>query len=394
MDSIVCPICGSGEYEIFKKIKNIDYHSSNILPEKSISICYKCGLIYQNPCISRTKMKLIYRQYEDKVSDPSQDFTVTKAENTRRTEKLIYFLKPPKKILEIGCSDGSFLIEMVKRGFQCAGIDPSKANLRKFMKCGFEKDIIYLNDYFEDANIPEKYDIIFHHFVLEHSNNPKKFLRKARELIKDDGLMIFEVPNVEIFASLSFAIDLFPYQHIVHFHRGTLQNLLNLTGWDIDDGIGLGSSSKSYGMKIVTKSIKDVKKPIKNYYNLSRQILKNYFDTLHRNNEMLQKRLKPLIEESHKTKKGIVIFGAGENGQFIVENTNICQQAAKVWFCDSNKDLSGKEMKGIRVFAPSEITNLEFCAVIVASIDYQEDMVRTLQKLNIGTERIFKLYDI
>lgn len=395
MESIVCPICGSNDYEIFKKMKNRDNYSSNILPEKFISICSKCGLIYQNPCICQKDMNLIYKQYEDKISNSDEHLTVTKIENQKRVEKLIYLLKPPKRILEIGCSDGTFLFEMAKHGFQCVGIDPSKANLEKFMKCCFGKNIIYLNDFFESADIPGKFDVIFHHFVLEHSYNPKIFLWKAKKLIKDDGLIIFEVPNVEIFASLPFAIDLFPYQHIMHFHRKSLQNLLSLTGWEICEEIKLGLSSKSYGMKIAAKPIKDVNKLIvtDNCYHLSRQVLKSYFDTLNINIEIIQKRLRPLIRKSNKSRKGIVIFGAGENGQFIVENTNICQQAAKVYFCDSNKNLRGKEIKGIRVLSPSEITDLDFCAVIVATIDYQEDIVFTLKTLNVDTQKIFTLYD-
>ena len=260
MEFIVCPICGSNKYEIFKKLKNLDYYSSNILHEKFVSICKDCGLVYQNPCISQKDMNLIYEQYEDKISETNGNLTVTKIENLKRVYNVIHFLKPPKRILEIGCSDGTFLFEMAKYGFQCVGIDPSKANFEKFKQRDFQKDIIYLNDYFESADIPRKFDVIFHHFVLEHSYNPKKFLQKARELIKEDGLMIFEVPNVEKFASLPFSIDLFPYQHITHFHRRSLQNLLNLTRWGICDKINFGHSSKSYGMKVVAKPIKDVSK--------------------------------------------------------------------------------------------------------------------------------------
>lgn len=374
--------------ETVRKVRNMDPNTDALIAEISVALCRGCGLIHQNPCIKEEEMDALYERLEDKVTAADSD-TVTEAENLSRLDALIKLKAPPARILEIGCSDGTFLSLARARGYEVVGIDPSQANCDK---AAVEHPGMDVRRLFLDGFRPgENFDAVCHFFVLEHVFHPDVFLPQIRSLLRPGGLMYFEIPNVDRFVKLPFANNLFIYQHVAHYSAATVRALLARHGFRtlaVDGRLGL--SPKSYGMRVAATPAKTPLKP-KSSAASGRRLLDLYF----KRRETLLKKVGAKAEGWLKAldRPGpIVIFGAGENGR-ILRATALARGGRELVFCDNNAALQGTEIEGLRVVAPADVPALKPALVIAASIDYQHDMTAQMRGLGLPPDRLVRLYE-
>ena len=86
---------------------------------------------------------------------------------------------------------------------------------------------------FRDTLFETIFDFIYSCHTLEHYKNPRIFLDKASALLRNDGYLYLNVPNLDGIES-NFALDDFFYDHHrVYFDFDTLQYLLFSTGFEI-----------------------------------------------------------------------------------------------------------------------------------------------------------------
>jgi SAM-dependent methyltransferase len=108
-----------------------------------------------------------------------------------------------KSVLHIGCSDYPLTEEKILNhqllhanlqhaASRIIGIDLSHEGVALMRKHGFS-DIKVMDA--EDIHIDDKYDVILAGDVLEHMNNPGKFLEIAHNLLLPHGELIIGVPS-------------------------------------------------------------------------------------------------------------------------------------------------------------------------------------------------------
>lgn len=109
----------------------------------------------------------------------------------------IFFLSPPKKSnfpkrwLDVEAGDGKFLQKLSKRYFQPVGVEISEKGYKKIS----EKNILCFQGDFLSLDFGDNtFDIISFWHVLEHCNNPQKYLQKACNLLSENGLLVFALP--------------------------------------------------------------------------------------------------------------------------------------------------------------------------------------------------------
>jgi SAM-dependent methyltransferase len=385
---IACLVCGSARSRLFRKVRNMDPKTEGPFPWIAVSICKDCGLIYQNPCLSQVEMEAYYSENEDKVTAAASD-QVTEAENKSRLDGLLAIRKPPATLLEVGCSDGTFIDLARRAGFKVSGMDPSKENCRKARLRHPEISVkqFFLKDYPQG----ETFDVVCHFFVLEHTFEPPVFLEQCRRLLKPGGLLYFEIPNVDSFVKLPFANNLFIYQHISHFSPKTVRSLLERNGFRLLGVDGkMGKSPKSYGMRVAAVCEPAKAKP-RSVYPASVKTLERYFGRRDGLVAKIDSRARRWVGKL-KRQGPIVIFGAGENGR-ILNATSLRRCGRPLYFSDNNARLQGRVVDGLKVLKPAEVPSVKPALVIAASIDYQSDMERQLLGLGIDGERIVKLYE-
>ena len=180
-----CPLCASNEsYEIFE-IEGFSYHK-----------CSLCESIYTKPHLNDGVLDSLY---SDGTYQVYQDNLVKKGSKIRKGilekrkfEQIQSIVKASSPtILDVGCGGGTFLEICKESKWQVEGVDPSPDSLKE----GF---VVHLGN-FNALNFQKQYDVITFWGVLEHLFDPMHAVKKSINLLKNDGLMVFEVPSADSF---------------------------------------------------------------------------------------------------------------------------------------------------------------------------------------------------
>ena len=134
-----------------------------------------------------------------------------------------------------------FLLTKLHWGFDVLGIDPSES-LSSLGKEHFGLQIE--NSYLTTCSYKNgTFDVITMIDVFEHIPNPIDNLAKAKQLIKDDGVICIKVPNgkynafklaVYKLARKSAGRDIFDaYEHVIHYTTKTFANAVDASGLKI-----------------------------------------------------------------------------------------------------------------------------------------------------------------
>lgn len=98
------------------------------------------------------------------------------------------------KFLDIGCGNGVILNQLKKEGFKNGyGVDISKLFIKEAKKNGLKNVYVY-----DGINFPfkkESFNLVGSFNVLEHVEDPEKFLKYQIKLLKKKGFIIVACPN-------------------------------------------------------------------------------------------------------------------------------------------------------------------------------------------------------
>lgn len=158
-------------------------------------------------------------------------------------------IKPPGKILDVGCGPATFLYQAKKIGWQVSGVEPSKS-FCQIAKNKFGLKIT--NDVFKEKYFTgEQFKIISMFDVLEHFDNPKQFIKRLIPFFNHEGYLMLTIPNYSSFTIklcllsyyLPFGLIKAPvkmvtqvdynYHHTYYFTKETIAYLLNNLGFDL-----------------------------------------------------------------------------------------------------------------------------------------------------------------
>ena len=158
--------------------------------------CKNCGMVYVNPRIKEAITHDLYNEkpyiefYKIKLI-PSVDYRRNVLAFNKYKQIAKYFNRP-KKVLDIGCGLGELLSIFQENNWDCTGIEFNEF-AANYARKSFHLNIINKSIY-EFAS-SDKYDVIMLWGVLEHLYDPVKILNKIHELLKNDGILVLEVPS-------------------------------------------------------------------------------------------------------------------------------------------------------------------------------------------------------
>ena len=234
---VPCPVCGTDDpatlYEPWVTVDDpaLLYGTANgVQGTQRIVRCRACGMIYENPRYPEETILAGYMSAADDGHDSQYPQRVRSF--LRALQKSARDLPPPgAKVLDIGCAGGAFLDAARDFGYQVSGLEPSRILAERARRRGFDvaHGTIDKHDLAHGA-----YDLICLWDVIEHLCEPRQALAKIRELLKPDGRLLINFPDIGTWqarlAGRRFWWILSVHLH--HFDRRSLARLLRFTGFE------------------------------------------------------------------------------------------------------------------------------------------------------------------
>jgi 2-polyprenyl-3-methyl-5-hydroxy-6-metoxy-1,4-benzoquinol methylase len=109
-------------------------------------------------------------------------------------EHLVPDARGPSKALDVGCAIGVFTNLLHQKGYEALGIDTSKELLtfarNRYASCTFKlMNVLHLD------LTPSTFDLVLALEVIEHLDNPYRFLKNIHQVLKEEGVILLSTPN-------------------------------------------------------------------------------------------------------------------------------------------------------------------------------------------------------
>lgn len=267
LEPVRCNLCGSDKHSVVYKTYDGDISATEPAPyaitgnARNVAIrivkCAACGLIYASP---RPLPDLLVNNYIK-----SADNLYLKEEPGRRisAKKILKELKKIKntgRLLDIGCATGFLLDEARKAGFEIHGIELSRWAVDhasnklgiNTIRQGMLKEAMYPKSHF---------DVIILSDVIEHLLDPKSTLAEIRKILKPDGVICINTPDIDSLISKILKARWWGVKnaHLYYFTRKTLNKILHRTGFV---PIKAKTHSRTFTIKYIVDRLADYNKAI------------------------------------------------------------------------------------------------------------------------------------
>lgn len=215
--SMPCNLCGSSDVSVLAT------HSRSGAPLRTV-ICKQCGLVWSDP-FPHDPRHFYEEEYrvEYKNTYAPKPKHILRAGNVAldRHRKIKHLLAGRQTILDVGTGGGEFAYLLKSLGHDLHGIEPNKGyGEYSVAQYGLNLQLGFIQDARFDEN---SFDVITIWHVLEHTEDPCFVLGKLRSLLKAQGVLVVEVPNIE--AVCQAPKSTFHEAHLFNFNRDTLRKM-------------------------------------------------------------------------------------------------------------------------------------------------------------------------
>lgn len=196
----------------------------------STAMCPRCGFMFQPERFSEELLSELYREDTSFAFEASpEDAAAVQAGLTERQQVISgamarHGLDRGASVLDIGGGRGECCRHLVERHHvvvadttDCAPADPRIQKVHGL----FSADLL-----------ADTFDVVVMNHILEHVFSPSTILASARRLLRDNGLLIVEVP-FELYTPL-LRRHLGDWRHVGYFSRATLRAFVEKAGFLVE----------------------------------------------------------------------------------------------------------------------------------------------------------------
>jgi 2-polyprenyl-3-methyl-5-hydroxy-6-metoxy-1,4-benzoquinol methylase len=240
---INCPLCGSADYTVMqparypasvneRQLKQIFRAASDHALWDQVVRCRVCGLVYINP---RPRAELIlegYAEAEDPLFAAQNDARIRGFRKTLESVVQRLGISPKgRRVLDVGCAGGAFLVAAREMGFTVIGIEPARwmaAYGREHYQLDIREGILEPGSF--EAH---SFDVITLWDVIEHLPQPLETLQIVRSLLKPGGLLLVNYPDIGTLPArvLGRRWPFWLSVHLIYYTRKTMSEQLRRAGF-------------------------------------------------------------------------------------------------------------------------------------------------------------------
>jgi SAM-dependent methyltransferase len=214
-EQVSCPVCAGPGRRIACRGRKWKLLTTDV--------CNKCGLFFTNPMPTAEELddyyKAMYRSsYLLSFRAPPKSHVEKKradASNRASIVAEIFKGRAGLRSLDFGCGLGELVESLESEGFEAYGFEPGDVWSQhtgnpRIARANWQT-VVYESNSFDFISILH---------VLEHLRSPMDCLAKIATLLKDDGLLWIEVPNMQAYGTKNY--KRFHFAHVLGFSRENL----------------------------------------------------------------------------------------------------------------------------------------------------------------------------
>src|SRR5688500_6522187 len=223
---IPCNLCRASDVEVVGE-RDRDGHRLRT------TICRKCGLVWSNPRPAEEQVRRYYSSeyrldYKGHSTPSLRHIARSGRGALNRYRALAPYIKRGDRILDAGAGGGEVVYVLRKLGFDATGLEPDEHYARHAREA---LGVPVATGFVQDATFPgASFDVSTMFHTLEHVKDPLAILSRLRSWIREGGVLLIDVPNVE--ARCKAPCHRFHFAHFYNFSRATLDGLGRKAGFE------------------------------------------------------------------------------------------------------------------------------------------------------------------
>ncbi|NBR70584.1 MAG: class I SAM-dependent methyltransferase [Proteobacteria bacterium] len=193
--------------------------------------CLKCDLIYAP---SHPKLSFLRKAYRKANFDTSSEALYAAQTYANAISPFVARLSHKFAAVDVGAGNGALLPFLLKMGFNTAvGIEPSRAALDAAVPSVRSKlrEGVFSYEIVADLKI----SLICSFMILEHIENPVKYIRTAWDLLENSGIIVIAVHNwrASVNRLLGLRSPIIDIEHLQLYSDKSINKLLSCNGFRI-----------------------------------------------------------------------------------------------------------------------------------------------------------------
>lgn len=377
-----CPICKSKENKmLYRLCDNMKIMGADFPEAPSfVAKCKTCGLIYmdtqasQNDFLSYYMYGAIAPNYYDMFGQKDTDAYY------RHLHKLMKpYITTDSRILDIAGAWGELAGYMSALGYRdITVLDPNETCISNAKQLGVKTLLTDSTDMREAAD--DSFDMVILNHALEHILDVDSTMNNISRVLKDEGYLFLEVPDVEGYAGETAApFNFLTYEHVLHMSINDMKNLAGQYGYEILDKGHYYKKVSNYPS--IYAVLRKGPKQALTYSDEPEKAMRRY---LEKSKKTLEHFLAPLRQSG----ENLILWGIGASTAILIESFQGCNVTALI---DRNPDRQGLEFhingKRHTVEPPESVGD---GTIVILSIPYHDSIERQIREMGL-TNKIVAL---
>lgn len=353
-------------------------------------VCARCGLAYLSPRPTAEALAQFYAEYSQGLPPETvvrEDGPFVRSSRSR-ADAATQVLSGPGKVVEIGCSYGLFLEEMVARGHDVLGLEPSKPE-SEVARSRLGPAAVR-NAGLEALEPDGSNDLVALFHVLEHLRDPLTALRQIREALKPGGFVHIEVPNMLMVPQTVVEhVHFMTGQHLYGFTPNVLGRMLAEAGFEItkleDDPLP----------PIYPSNLRALARRSESHATFGAVAPGETLDAMrryHRGIDEIAGRIATFVERWRKERVRVALYGAGSHSMGVLDMVSFDGVDLRT-IIDDDAAKHGNTLGGVVVEGPVALTEHDVQAILVSSLAAESVIVSKLGQLAQAGVEVVSMYN-
>lgn len=383
-----CPACASGNTTAFFRVprapvfcnvlcESREQALGTVRGEINLTYCNACGLIF-NQAFDESLIHYA-GQYENALHF-SPHFR--KYAEDLAAELIASYGVRGKRVVELGCGDGSFLSTLCRLGgnkgfgFDPA-FDPSRAG-------PLDPNVSIVQKLYGPETAGEPADFVCCRHVLEHIYSPFGFVKHVRATVgnRKGTVVFFEVPDVSWTLEQLGIWDVI-YEHCLYLSRASIRRLFAAAGFEV-----LGTSTVYSGQFLTIRARpSDIPAKFDTTPTPDDAHFRSLVDKFGGSQRAKVDQWKGTLNDLFRRGKQAVLWGAGSKGVTFLNTLDTDATSVKC-IVDVNPRKQGKFVVGTgqQIIAPTDLKALAPHAVIIMNPVYKDEIAQQLNALGVKAD--------